>query len=126
MLVGTDMTRKNLDGLNSSINRSGEKYNDDIPHSKINMYRFLEYNRPPATPSSKLRMRDNYMNHRAASPMSREANISHYLENQSVYSMEGSPIKESGPGFETLPPKSPSPQPPQMNLTGQMHYGGRN
>ena len=31
------MTRRNLDGLNSSINKSREREYDEIPHNKVNM-----------------------------------------------------------------------------------------
>ena len=56
-------------------------------------YKFLEYNRPPTTSSYRVRLRDNY-------------------------SMDGTPVKEYVPTFDSLPPKSPTPQPPQLRMTG--------
>ena len=101
------MARNNLDDLNSSINRSRERDYNDIPKSKLNMYKFLEYNRPPSTPSRKLGMRNNFIDSRIGSPISRAADVVgvDYSNNQSILSGEGSPVHESG--FERLPPKSP-------------------
>jgi hypothetical protein len=116
------MARTNLDGLNSTINRSRERgYDTEIPHGKVNMYKFLEYNRPPATPSSNFRMRDNYTMNRVGSPMSRESATIDLMNNQSAYSMEGSPMREHvHVAYDNLPPKPPTPDPshtgmPQMN-----------
>lgn len=96
------------------MNRSRERAIDEIPTSKINMYKFLEYTRPPPTPSTRFRMRDNFMN-RVQSPMSRgDTNTIDYLNNQSVYSVEGSPAKEGQPMYDAIPPKPPTPGPPNM------------
>ena len=115
------MTRKNLDGLNSSMNRSREHVMDEIPPTKVNMYKFLEYNRPPPTPPTRFKMRDNFMMNRLGSPMSRDANTIDYLGNQSVYSMEGSPAKDTIHVYDNLPPKSPTP--PHLNMAPQSNYG---
>ena len=101
------MARSNLDGLNSSINRSREREYNEIPKNKLNMYKFLEYNRPPSTPSKKFRMRDNYMGSRIGSPLSRvgdtlQIDISN---NQSMYSQENLPAQDIM--YDGLPPKSP-------------------
>lgn len=111
------MARTNLDGLNSTINRSKEReFDNEVPRGKVNMYKFLEYSRPPATPSSKFRMRDNYMMNRIGSPMSRDSATIDFMNNQSAYSMEGSPIKEHVPVYESLPPKPPTPDPPRLGM----------
>lgn len=101
-----DMARSNLDGLNNSMNRSKERDYENVPKSKLNMYKFLEYSRPPSTPSSKLRLRDNFVGSRLGSPISRAGDtiqIDNY-NNQSYYSNEASPVQEGG-----LPPKTPQP-----------------
>jgi hypothetical protein len=103
------------------MNRSRERDLEEIPKNRINMYRFLESNRPLHTPSSRLRMRDNYMMNRLGSPMSRDHTIE-FAGNQSVYSMEASPPKEQV-AFDYLPPKSPTPPPPGYGVDMQHHQG---
>ncbi|CAI2382127.1 unnamed protein product [Moneuplotes crassus] len=118
-----DMARNNLDGLNSSMNRSRERDYENIPKSKLNMYKFLEYNRPPSTPSAKFRMRDNYMGSKIGSPISRAGdsiNIDN-INNQSYLSVEGSPAQEAT--YEGLPPKTPlGLASPQINNADLNHH----
>jgi hypothetical protein len=117
-LTGIDIARTNLDGLNSTINRSKERvYDDEIPRGKVNMYKFLEYNRPSATPSFSFRMRDNYKTNPVESPMSRNSGTIDMMNNQSTYSMEGSPIGEHAHiVYDSLPPKSPTPELSHMGM----------
>ena len=116
-----DMTRKNLEGLNTSISRSRERDKNDIPPTKVNMYKFLESNRPPTTSTNRHRLKDNYMVQRLGSPMSRDANTMEFTANQSNYSMEGTPMKDAAPAYDSLPPRAPTPPPPQMSMPQSTH-----
>lgn len=119
------MTRKNLEGLNDSMHKPKRNEQDPTTLHKINMYKYLEYNRP-ATGTGRFRMRDNFMmnmNNRIASPSSRERDFDtiDILANQSAYSVMGTPMKENEPVFDALPPKSPTPPPPMVQMAPPTH-----
>ena len=110
------MTRKNLSGLNDLLSQNKRASRPEVSTmSKVNIYKYLEYNRPP-TPSNRFRLKDNFMmesQNRVTSPPSRELDTIDILANQSSYSVTGTPMKDDQqPQFEQLPPKSPTPPPP--------------
>ena len=124
------MTRKNLDTLNDSMSKPRRTQNDPSTLGKINMYKYLEYNRPP-TGTGRLRMRDNFMLHqRVQSPANRDLDTIELMANQSSYSVSGtfitfpSPsigLKDAETSFEPLPPKSPTPPPPNIHMEPPSH-----
>ena len=83
------MTRKNLDILNDSMHKPRRSDNDPSKFNKINMYKYLEYDRP-STGTGRLRMRDNFMLHQhIQSPASRDLDTIDLMANQSSYSVSG-------------------------------------
>lgn len=110
------MTRKKLDGLNDSMNRPRTSLRNPASIHKVNMHNYYELNRPP-TGSGRIRLRDNYLPHqRMQSPMAHDLDTIELMANQSAYSMVGTPLKDNDPVIESLPPKSPTPPPPHIDL----------